>query len=198
MDNGIIYEQEVTVEVDVSIEKLIEILNKNGFKLKEEYKISDIYLVKENINIKNTDLLDLLKNVVLVRNIITYEKNIKQILYKHKEFATNGDIIKQGKVKCNVDSIGDALNILRHIGYKDLVIVNDSLSVYANSEDEIVIEKVDNHLYIEVESDCYYIDKTYKNIDELKSVFNKYGIPIKNNNFFVKKVLVALKEKYNI
>ena len=70
--------------------------------------------------------------------------------------------------------------------------------VYANDKDELVIQEVNNkHIYIEIEDKCHYTKIVYNSIDEMKEVIKKYSIPIKNNNYFVKKAEIELKETYN-
>ena len=41
------YENEITVEVDTTLENLISILENRGFKLKEAYDLNDIYLINK-------------------------------------------------------------------------------------------------------------------------------------------------------
>ena len=191
------YENEVTVEVEISNDELVEILKNNKFELKEEYRIIDIYMIKENNS--NTNPLDMLKDCVLIRNVIEENKDTKKIVYKYKEYNDLEEIVRQGKVECKVESIDDAYNLLKVIGYKELVEIDDKCSVYANETTEMVLEYVNNkHLYIEMEEDCYHIDRHYNSIEEMKEDLNKYNIPIKDNNYFAKKAEVEIREKYNI
>ena len=70
--------------------------------------------------------------------------------------------------------------------------------VYATDKDELVIQNVnDKHIYIEIEDKCNYADRFYNSIDEMKEVIIRCSIPIKNNNYFVKKAEVELQETYN-
>ena len=67
--------------------------------------------------------------------------------------------------------------------------------VYSNDVDEFAVQVVNNkHIYIEIEEKGNYIEKTYKSIDEMIEVIKKYEIPIKNENYFVKKAEIELKE----
>lgn len=192
------YENEVTVEVDCELEKLIEILIKENFKLQEKYKVNDIYMVKNEVNIYKTTPLDILKNSILIRNIITKEEDIKQLVYKYKEYNDKEEIVKQGKAICKIESIDEAYTFLKTIGYKRLINIDDNLKIYSNKEDEFALEIVGNHTYIEIEENCYYIDKKYNGVKDMIESFNKYNIPIKNNDYFVKKAKIAIKEEYNI
>lgn len=71
--------------------------------------------------------------------------------------------------------------------------------VYATDKDELVIQNVNNkHIYIEIEDKCNYANKFYNSVDEMKSVIINNNIPIKNNNFFVKKAEIELQEIYGV
>ena len=89
-------ETEITVLVKTDYETLKKELIKNGFQEKEQYIINDTYLVDSTIDILNMNNLDILKNCVLVRDVVGIEK---ELLYKYKKFAKNGDIIEQGKAQ---------------------------------------------------------------------------------------------------
>ena len=72
------YENEITVEVSISISELINLLTKQKFKLVEEYDVIDTYMVNNNY-INYNDPLILLSNSILIRNVITNTKNKKII-----------------------------------------------------------------------------------------------------------------------
>ena len=98
------FEKEITVEVSCNIEELLKILKENDFELKEVYDVNDIYMIdKKYKNIE--DKLELLKHAILIRDIIEENKETKQITYKYKEYDENGNIIKQGKTNCKINSI---------------------------------------------------------------------------------------------
>ncbi|MBQ7140809.1 MAG: hypothetical protein IJO32_04840 [Bacilli bacterium] len=191
------FEKEITVEIDTSLDKLKDILHKNKFQIKEVYDLIDIYMVKKDIDIKD-NYLDILKNCVLLRHIIEENKETKQITYKYKEYNDIGEILNQGKVNCRVESIDAAYELLKQLGYNKLIEIKDHISVYASDTCELCVQEVNNkHIYIEIEDKCHYINKNYKTIDEMKNEFEKYNIPIKNNDYFVKKAEIELKEMFN-
>ena len=186
------YENEVTVIVTETKEELVYKLHNNEFKLKEEYCVNDIYFSKDNKNINNDEFI---KDCILIREIITKEKIIKKITHKYKEIDSNGNISKNGKSDCDINNIEDAIELLKSLGFKEIIRLNDKLSVYSNKEDELVIQEVnDKYLYIEIEENCEYINKKYKNIEEMKNVFSKYNIRITDNEYFAKKLLIALND----
>ncbi len=189
------YENEITVEVDTSLDELISILENNEFKLKEAYDLNDIYLI--NKNDKEGNYLSMLNKCVLIRDIIEENKETKMLTYKYKEYNENKEITKQGKVKVKIDDIDNSKLLFEKLGFEELIRINDHMLVYATDKDELVIQNVnDKHIYIEIEDKCNYADRSYNSIDEMKEVITNNSIPIKGNNFFVKKAEIELQETY--
>ena len=187
------YENEITVEVNMQLEELISLIESRGFVLKEVYDMNDIYLI--NKMIKEDDYLSMLNKCVLIRHIIKEEKETKLLTYKYKEYNENGDITKQGKVNVKIDDIDNSKLLFEKLGFKELIKINDHMMIYATDKDEFAIQIVNNkHIYIEVESRCNYADRFYNSIDEMKKVIIDNNIPIKDNDFFVKKAEIELQE----
>lgn len=63
------FEKEITVEVSCSFNELISLLEKNNFKIIEEYDLKDIYILKNDYVIDD-NYLDMLNNCVLIRHVI--------------------------------------------------------------------------------------------------------------------------------
>lgn len=188
------FENEVTVEIDTTLNNLLEIFKNNGFELKEEYEVKDVYMV-EKLADMSEDPLEILKKCILIRDIITETYEKKCVTYKYKEYNENREIIRQGKSDLIINSIDEAIIFFNNIGYKKLININDHLMVYANDTSEMAVQIVnDKHIYIEIEQKCDRIGKCYKNIDEMKNEFVKYNIPIKDNNYFVKKAEIEFLE----
>ncbi len=189
------YENEITVEVDATLENLINKLESNGFKLKEIYDLNDIYLI--NKVDKKGDYLSMLNNCVLIRDIIEENKETKLLTYKYKEYNENKEITKQGKVKVKIDDIENSKLLFEKLNFEELIRINDHILVYATDKDELIIQNVNNkHVYIEIEDKCHYADRVYNSIEEMKNVIINNFIPIKNNDFFVKKAEIELQETY--
>ena len=189
------YENEITVEVDTSLENLISILENRGFKLKEVYDLNDIYLIYKVD--KKGDYLSMLNNCVLIRHIIEKDQETKLLTYKYKEYNENKEITKQGKVKVKIDDIDNSKLLFEKLNFEELIRINDHMLVYATDKDELVIQNVnDKHIYIEIEDKCNYANRFYNSIDEMKEVIINNSIPIKDNNFFVKKAEIELQETY--
>lgn len=190
------YENEITVEVNTNMNDLIKILESKGFKLKEAYNLNDIYLI--NKKDKNNDYLQVLNKCVLIRHIIEDDKENKLLTYKYKEYNKNKEITKQEKINVKVDDIDNSKLLLEKLGFEELIKIYDKLYVYATDRDELVVQSVNNkHIYIEIEDKCHYANRIYNSVDEMKAVIIDNSIPIKNNNYFVKKAEIELQEMYD-
>lgn len=185
-------EAEISVLVKTDYETLQKELKENNFLLKEEYVVNDIYMIDENVNISNMSYLDILKKCILVRDIVGFEK---VLLYKYKKYAENGDILEQGKVRCPITDVDKAVKFMETIHYKRLFDISDKCIVYANDKSELVVQLVnDKYIFIEMESTGDYIDREYRNVEEMKSDLLSYNLSIDESNFFVKKAEIMLKE----
>lgn len=190
------FENEITVLVNSELNDIKEYLSNLGFKVMEEYCVNDIYMINK-CYVDNEHSLELLKKCVLIRNIIDESGSKKFLTYKYKEYNDKAEIIKQGKINVKVDSIDNSRKLLEALNFEKLISINDNLTVYSNGVDEIVLQYVNNkHVYIEIEDKCNYIDKKYNSIEEMIDVIKKYNIPIKDDNYFVKKAYIELSEVY--
>lgn len=77
------YENEITVKVNTTYDKLHDILLKNNFIIKEEYTVKDTYMINKEINITELNDLEVLKKCILVRDVVDIEKSL---VYKNKEY----------------------------------------------------------------------------------------------------------------
>ena len=189
------YENEITVETVCSLQELNNLLAKLEFKVMEEYDVFDIYMLDKNYN-KEENKLELLKHCILIRDIVGKDEETKKITYKYKEYNEKEEIVKQGKIDCEILDIEEAKNLFEALNYEELIRINDHIIVYSNNIDELAVQVVNNkHIYIEIEEKCNYINKKYNSLDEMKNVVSKYKIPIKEENYFVKKAEIELEEK---
>ena len=187
--NNVVFENEITVEVDAPYESLKDILSSKGFNLVEEYDLIDVYMLR-NDNAE-TEPLSILKNCVLIRNIITKDKEIKKITYKYKEYNDKKEIIKQGKVECGIEDEMEAQKLLEVMGYHQLIKIVDHSKIFSNGVTELAVQLVnDKHIYIELEEN----GQTLNTVEDLKREINSYGIPFKSDNYFVKKAEIELLE----
>ncbi len=189
------FENEITVLVKTDYKSLEEELKKLSFVKKEQYEINDIYMINNDIDLLSMKTLDILKNCILIRDIVGIEK---QFLYKYKEYNNNGDILRQAKVKCPITDIGSATSFMGAINYKELFRIYDKCIVFANDKTELVVQIVNNkYIFIEMETEESFNDKKYMNIDEMKEELFSYNLSIDKSNIFVKKAEIILNEKLN-
>lgn len=69
-------ENEITVLVKCSYEELKKILESNDFLQKQEYVVNDIYMINNQVDLKNTKKLDILSKCILVRDVVGFEKTL--------------------------------------------------------------------------------------------------------------------------
>ncbi len=185
-------ETEITVFVKSDYETLKKELENNGFEIKEEFEIIDDYMISNDVDLSELSKLEILQKCILVRDIVNIKK---ELLYKYKKYASNGDIIEQGKVECPVIDIKKAIHFMESINYKKLFKIYDRCIVFANEESELVVQLVnDKHIFIEMESECEYINRKYCSVEEIKKDLNRYHLPIDSSNYFVKKAEFVLSE----
>lgn len=188
-------ETEITVKVVTNYETLHEELIKKGFSIKEEYVVNDDYLVPNNIDLYKEEKINILKKCILIRDVVGIEKCL---LHKYKDYDKNGDIIKQGKVKCPIEDANKALEFMKAINYNKLFSIYDKCIVYANDKTELIVQLVnDKYIFIELEDEGEYIKRKYNNIEEMKEELLSYNLPIDKSDFFVKKALIMLEESLN-
>ena len=153
------YENEITVKVNTTYDKLHDILLKNNFIIKEEYTVKDTYMINKEINITELNDLEVLKQCILVRDVVDIEKSL---VYKNKEYDSEGNIIKQSKIKCPILDIDKGIKFMEEINYIKLFNIIDKCIVYVNNDNELVVELVnDKYVFIELESNPEYINKKY-------------------------------------
>lgn len=186
------YENEITVKVNTTYDKLHDILLKNNFIIKEEYTVKDTYMINKEINITELNDLEVLKQCILVRDVVDIEKSL---VYKNKEYDSDGNIIKQSKIKCPILDIDKGIKFMEEINYIKLFNIIDKRIVYVNNDNELVVELVnDKYVFIELESNPEYINKKYTCYLDMINELNSYNLPIDKTNYFVKKAVLVLND----
>lgn len=186
------FENEITVLVTVDYESLHKELLRHQFKIKEIFQQNDIYMINKKIDINCLDTLEILKECILIRDIV----NIKKLLlYKYKKYKNNGDIEKQGNISCDIINIQQAIEFMKVINYKELFEIRDKCIVYANEKTELIIQIVNNkYIFIEMENQFQYRDKHYSDVEEMIDEFKSYNLPYVKDNYFVSKAEIILNE----
>lgn len=186
------YGNEITVKVNTTYDKLHDILLKNNFIIKEEYTVKDTYMINKEINITKLNDLEVLKQCILVRDVVDIEKSL---VYKNKEYDSEGNIIKQSKIKCPILDIDKGIKFMEEINYIKLFNIIDKCIVYVNNDNELVVELVnDKYIFIELESNPEYINKKYTCYLDMINELNSYNLPIDKTNYFVKKAVLVLND----
>ena len=186
------YENEITVKVNTTYDKLHDILLKNNFIIKEEYTVKDTYMINKEINITELNDLEVLKQCILVRDVVDIEKSL---VYKNKEYDSEGNIIKHSKIKCPILDIDKGIKFMEEINYIKLFNIIDKCIVYVNNDNELVVELVnDKYIFIELESNPEYINKKYTCYLDMINELNSYNLPIDKTNYFVKKAVLVLND----
>lgn len=186
------YENEITVKVNTTYDKLHNILLKNNFIIKEEYTVKDTYMINKGIDITKLNDLEVLKQCILVRDVVDIEKSL---VYKNKEYDSEGNIIKQSKIKCPILDIDKGIKFMEEINYIKLFNIIDKCIVYVNNDNELVVELVnDKYIFIELESNPEYINKKYTCYLDMINELNSYNLPIDKTNYFVKKAVLVLND----
>ena len=187
---------EITVELDTNLKTLSELLQNQWFNIIEEFDLNDIYMIKKDFK-ESDSYLKKLSNCVIIRNWVYHNRHSEEILYKHKEYDENENITNQFDVKCKIESIPEAKSLLEAIWYEECIKIFDHIFVYSNWEDEFVVQHVNNkHIYIELEDHCSRTNKEYQSVEEMKTFIRWLNIPLKWENFFVKKAEIEMSEKY--
>lgn len=180
-------EQEITVLVTSTYQELHEQLKKKNFIIQEEYDVNDIYMIPTSIEVNSISRSELLQNCVIIRTVQEETKNVKMLLYKYKKFASNGDILEQGKVKCHIEDTREAKLFMESIHYQKLFDISDHCIVYERENIQICVQLVNQkYIFIELEG------KEDANIDGMKEILNSLDLPIRKDNYFVKKALLVL------
>ena len=148
-------QNEITVRVICSKEKLNEILLQTGFKEVHRYNSSDIFLIPKEIDIYKENTREILAKAVLLREStgITVAKHRERITFKSKNIDSEGDIISQYSVNCDVNSLKDAKELFEHIGYKEIMRIKENHTSFEKNGLKLVIKYIsDNNILIELET----------------------------------------------
>ena len=183
---------EITVKIKCELNEFYKIVKEKGFKIIDKFSMDDTYFIPEEVDLDKINTRDILSKAVLVRDIIVKMSNrrTKLITFKIKNFDENGSILNQESINCDVLDIEDAKNLLRAIGYQEIMCIREDDVVYKNGQLELAIKDVKNgYKLIEVETEE---SEELNTIDKLIRKVNELDIPIYTDNYFVKKAEIEL------
>ena len=181
------FEKEITVKLKWELDEAkINFVNK-GIRLKESFVLKDIYMVKDSVDLINTSNLDILSQVVIVRECIGDEID-KKFVCKTKKYASNGDILESKRCDCPLVDINKGHEFLLATGYQECFRIEQECLEYEYKGSKLFLEYIpDLGLFLEVEN-------TNKDIEGLKDVLNELQIAYFEDNYFVKKASLMLDE----
>ena len=191
---------EITVRLKCDIDEMCNILENRKFKVVDKYSLDDTYYISNNIDISKLSPREILNNYVLIRRIKQFEglkytnsREIIKITYKSKNIASNGEIISQEKVDCEISKKEDGKKFVEALGYKELMNIKEDTIVYGKGQLEIAIKNIENEDKL-IEVETIENNKDYDTTDKLKQMIRELNIPIDEGDFFVKKAENKLKK----
>ena len=183
-------ENEITVKVECSKEELLKILKNNGFKKVRIFSLDDYFYIPKNLNIENMTTRDIIAKAVIIRYIVSENKISQKITYKIKEIADNGDIISQKAINCEVLDINEAKKLFKALGYYQIMNIKENDEVYSKNGFELAIKYIEKGaILIEVETEE---NTEWDSIEKIKNMISRVNIPIKKDEYFVKKAEIEL------
>ncbi len=183
-------ENEITVKVECSKEELLKILKNNGFKKVRIFSLDDYFYIPKNLNIENMTTRDIIAKAAILRYIVSENKISQKITFKTKEFADNGDIINQKAINCEVLDINEAKKLFKALGYYQIMNIKENDEVYSKNGFELAIKYIEKGaILIEVETEE---NTEWDSIEKIKNMISRINIPIKKDEYFVKKAEIEL------
>ena len=194
---------EITVSINCSLQEIYNLLENKGFSIVDKYNMEDIYYIQKDIDIKKQAIEEILKNYVLIRKVTQFisdnfvdSYNVNKLIFKSKEIASDGSIIRQDKKDCIIKYIYEGIEFIKALGYKELMTIKEKAIVYGKDDLQLVIKDVENSENL-IEIETKENNKKLDTIDKLKNIVRELQIPIKANNYFVKKAEIELKKLIN-
>lgn len=181
---------EITVKIICPLEELYKILEDKGFKIIDKFTMDDKFMILKTINLKEENSREILSKAILIRDIVGHmeKRKTKKITFKHKQFDSQGNILSQNSINCDIVNIEDAIEIFKAIGYYQVMEIIEDDIVYEKDGFQLAIKDIKNGAkLIEIET-----DEKYDTIDKLKMKLKEFKIPVDESNYFVKKAELEL------
>ncbi len=183
-------ENEITVKVECSKDELLKCLKDNGFSKGRMFSLDDYFYISKNLDIENMTTREIVSKAVILRYIVSDNKISQKITYKIKEIDDNGDIINQKAINCEVLDINEAKKLFETLGYYQIMNIKENDEVYSKNGFELAIKYIEKgDILIEVETEE---NTDWDTIDKIKNIILKINIPIKKDEYFIKKAEVEL------
>lgn len=180
-------ENEITVKIKGSLENLYKKLEEKSLKITNKFSIDDTYFVPETLNLEQMKTREILSKAILVRKFVG-KRTTQKITFKIKKFAENGNILSQEVVNCDVLEIEEAKQLLKAIGYREIMNIKEDDEEYEKDGFQLTVKDIKNgDNLIEVET-----NNNYDTIKKLIQEINELEIPIYKDKYFVKKAEIEL------
>ena len=116
-----------------------------------------------------------------------------KMTYKKKNIASNGDIISQQNIDCDISNINDGKKFLNAIGYKEIMNIKENNIVYGKEGLNIALKDIeDGEKLIEIET--VETNEDLNTVEKLKEKLNDLKLPLDTKDYFIKKAEMKLKQ----
>lgn len=188
-------EIEITVQVFETKNDLFKQLKNLGFNIVKNFQLNDWYFTRLD-DISNIDFQELIKNSILVREIIENGKSQAQICYKKKDYDCLDNVIGEEKTKTYIEDKDKMIDILTLAGLNNYCNLHNDSYIFSNGYQEMAIQVVnDLGIFIEYEEDNS-IKKNMTNEEKFQHMVNiikNLGLKT-GTDYSCKKVLMKLKK----
>ena len=176
-------ENEITIRILCSKEKLIKCLEEKGLKKGRKFRLDEHYLIPKILKMEELTLREILSKAVIIRNIDNDGKIVNKIIFKKKNINEKGEIVSQTATSCEVMNYTEGIRLFEELGYYEIMNIIEDDIIYYNDEIELAIKDVYNgDLLMEIET-----NNNTTTIEELKEIIESLEISFEKENYFVKK-----------
>ena len=187
---------EITVKLKCSITEFCNIIESKGFEIVDRFLLDDTYFIPKDIDIHKLTPREILKHSILIRDITQYmsdKHKVFKMTYKKKNIASNGDIISQQNIDCDISNINDGKKFLNAIGYKEIMNIKENNIVYGKEGLNIALKDIeDGEKLIEIET--VETNEDLNTVEKLKEKLNELKLPLDTKDYFIKKAEMKVKQ----
>ncbi len=186
---------EITVKVDLSLNELLEYLNRNQFFFHQSFRCIDFYLIKKEALEDKLTYQDLNKCIIF-RKLIFKDKVLRYIVKKEKQYDDKGNIIESKQENITTENLLKVKEDYLNNGYVELIRMDDYCYTYSKNRHEFIVEHINEiGTFIEFENKNYYSNEINGvSIEELISLFDTFKISYDRNNYFFKKAWLLIQK----
>lgn len=186
---------EVTLKIIENMDDFIHDLEEKGYKKTAHFFLYDIFMIPEEIDIKNPLVRDIISKCIIIRKVDDKTNNEirKDISFKMKKYNDIGEILEQKSIRLKVFDCEDAERFMNAIGYKKIMNINEEDICFEKDGMVIATKNVENGdkmIEIETQPD----NDKFDTIDKLKKWLKKQNFKLDFSNYFVKKAEIELQK----